>query len=184
MMIFVSPADTGHEEPVRYRKEKKMKFLQARFMDKANLRDVGLLLLRIAMLSLVVSGVGMLSNQAGTVESMAKAPISSAAPEFFAIIIPLGQVILPILIAVGLFTRGSGLLVAIMFVGIMFLVEAQGQVANLFAVNEYGSLQIGSGLPFFVYGIVLMFTGAGRYSLDYAFGKAGDPQRGEVAVAE
>ncbi|MDY2941767.1 MAG: DoxX family protein [Varibaculum sp.] len=157
-----------------------MNFLQARFLDKASLRDLGLLILRIAPLTLILSGAQMLMDFQGTVGMMAHSnPITAVAPELFAVLIPLGQILLPIFILAGLFTRGSGLLLALMFLGTMFFVEMGGDLGNFVHTNDRGTLDFGfqGGWFYFMTGLALIFTGAGRYALDYVFGKSGDPVR-------
>lgn len=126
--------------------------------------DLGLLLLRLAGLPMVLHGVDKAVDMPAFTRTVDANLIGGQAPDFIAWIIMLGQVALPILVAVGLFTRPAAFLLAAMaaaawIVGVYLRVgyEPLGSSGEL--TGEPTLLYLGMALA-------LVFTGAGRMSID------------------
>ena len=83
-------------------------------------------------------------------------------PEFIAYGVYMGEVVFPILIILGLFTRISSLFFALTMVFAIFLAHS----SELFVLEETGGLLIELLLIYLLTSISIMFIGAGKYSLD------------------
>ena len=148
-----------------------MNFLQLRALDKNPRVDLGLLILRIGAAFLVFHGIDKLSDIAGTAGFFTKAsPITATAPTFWAVIIGLGQLVLPLMILFGLFTRWAAILIVVMFVGIAFVELGAFKPEGIAWIGKSGGIGFEGSLPYLIPGIVLFLTGAGKYSLDYKLG--------------
>ena len=134
--------------------------------------DIGLLLLRLFMLALVFHGFNKLTHASGFIGGLENFPVGRAAPELFGWMIILGQLALPILVAIGLFTRASAALIAIMMIAIWIFVDFMSPDYSF--LGEHGEI-FGEGALLYAWlAIPLIFTGAGRYSLDWnLFGSKG-----------
>lgn len=124
----------------------------------------GLLLLRLGLLLLLPHGIAKAADMPAFVRQVDANVVGSQAPEFFAWMIMIGQVALPVLVAVGLFTRPAAFLVA-------------GSMATIWVLEVYlrlgytpltedGALTGEAALLYVVLSLPLAFTGAGRWSLD------------------
>lgn len=125
--------------------------------------SVGLLIARIATFGLILHGLHKASGFSGFVNgAMATNPVSAGAPGFFGFLVVAGQILLPIALLIGLFTRIAGILMALLFAFIIGAVNipSQGIIGNS------GGLTFESSLFYMVPGIVLFLTGGGRYSID------------------
>lgn len=126
--------------------------------------DFGLLLLRIGGLPLLVHGLHKAADVPALVDRVADNPVGAQAPEFIAWLLLLGQVALPVLVAVGLFTRPAAfLLTAMSATTWAFTVPL---ALGYTPVTPEGAL---TGEPVLLYvalALPLAFTGAGRWSLD------------------
>lgn len=134
--------------------------------------DFGLLLLRLASLPLLAHGLHKAADMAAFVDEVADHPVGGQSPDFFAWLLMLGQVALPVLVAVGLFTRPAAFLVAAMMAAVWALTVPLSIGYTLLTpegalTGEAVLLYVGLALP-------LVFTGAGRWSLD-AMRTAGRP---------
>ena len=98
------------------------------------------------------------------VETVDSNVIGAQAPEFFAWMVMLGQVALPLLVAVGLFTRPAAFLVAAMMVTIWSLAVYLRLDYTL--LTGTGGLTGEPALLYAALALPLAFTGAGRWSAD------------------
>lgn len=128
--------------------------------------DLGLLLLRLFTLALVFHGIAKVTNAAGFIGGLENFPVGSAAPGLFGWMIILGQLGLPVLIAIGLFTRPAAALLAIMMIAIWLFVDFMSPDYTF--LGEHGEIFGESALQYAWLTIPLIFTGAGRYSLDWS----------------
>ena len=152
----VSPYDSGRHNPI-------LAFFTLRPLATATMADIGLLIMRIMMLPLMLHGIHKATGfRAFSDAAMATNPISAWAPDFMTVIVILAQIILPIMIFVGLFTRWAGLFVACVFAVIIFTVN----VPTGGWIGKSGGLSFESSLFYFIPAIMLFFTGAGRISVD------------------
>lgn len=126
--------------------------------------DFGLLLLRLGLLLLLAHGVAKAVDMPAFVRQVESNVVGAQAPEFFAWMIMIGQVALPVLVAVGLFTRPAAFLVAASMATIWIL--------DIFLRLDYAPVTAEGGLTgeaallYVVVALPLAFTGAGRWSLD------------------
>ncbi len=82
-------------------------------------------------------------------------------PEFIWLGVPVGEIIAPICILLGIFTRISSLLVAFTMIMTVYLVHKMGA----FCITETGGLAGELNLFYFLTALALFFLGSGRYSL-------------------
>lgn len=136
------------------------------------LLDLGLLLLRLFTLALVFHGINKVQGAEGFIGALNNFPVGKEAPQLFGWMIILGQLALPILVAIGLFTRLSAALIAIMMLAIWVFVDFMSPDYTF--LGEHGEIFGESALQYAWLTIPLIFTGAGRYSLDWnLFGSKG-----------
>ncbi|XVX19145.1 DoxX family protein [Actinomycetota bacterium] len=131
----------------------------------SRLLDVGLLLLRLFCLALVFHGINKITHASGFIGGLENFPVGKAAPTLFGWMIILGQIFLPLLVAIGLFTRWAAALIAIMMVAIWIFVDFMSPDYSF--LGEHGEVFGESALQYAWLTIPLIFTGAGRYSLDW-----------------
>lgn len=122
--------------------------------------DIGKLILRFSIAGLMlfhgfsklfhgIDGIKFLVTDAGL-------------PEFIAYGVYVTEIVFPILIIFGLFTRISSLFFALNMVFAIYLAHSN----ELFSISETGGLAIESALIYLLGAISIMFIGAGKYSLD------------------
>lgn len=125
----------------------------------ANTNDTGKLVLRVALGALLLfHGVAKLSGGIGFVGDMlAKAGL----PAVFGYGVYIGEVVAPLLILFGLFTRPAALVVAINMVVAVLLVHT----SQFFTLNETGGWALELQGMFFFAAVAVALMGAGRYSV-------------------
>lgn len=132
--------------------------------------DLGLLLLRLAALPLVLHGAAKAVAMPGFTAAVADNLVGGQAPDLFAWLLMLGQVALPLLIAVGLFTRPAAFLLAAMMATIWAFVVYLGgdyQVLDARPAGAGGGGLTGENVLLYAgLALPLVFTGAGRWSVD------------------
>ena len=122
--------------------------------------DIGKLILRLSIAGLMlfhgfaklfngIDGIKFLVTQAGL-------------PEFIAYGVYFGEIVFPILIIFGLFTRISSLFFALTMVFAIFLAHS----ADIFTLEKTGGPVIELPLIYLLVSVSIMFIGAGKYSLD------------------
>ncbi len=127
--------------------------------------DVGLLLLRLAVGGLMLfHGIDKLIHGIAPYKDLL---MKKGLPALLAYGIPLGEVVAPILIVVGLWTRVSSLL--IVFTMLMSVYLAFGMEA--FTLNQFGGLTIELNLLYLFGALCLFFTGPGTISVSKGIGK-------------
>lgn len=126
--------------------------------------DFGLLLLRCASLALVPHGLHKAFDMTTFTQAVASSFVGAQAPDVIAWVVMLGQVALPVLIAVGLFTRPAAFLVAAMMSAIWALMIAVR--VDYTVLGPQGELTGENALLFVALSLPLAFTGAGRWSVD------------------
>lgn len=82
-------------------------------------------------------------------------------PEFLWVGVPIAEVLAPLLIIFGIFTRSSAALIA--FTMVMTIYLAYGGAG--FELNQYGAFKVELNLFFFMTSVVLFFLGSGKFSL-------------------
>ncbi len=122
--------------------------------------DIGKLILRFSIAALMLfHGFSKLFNGIDGIKFLVT---NAGLPEFVAYGVYMGEVVFPILIILGLFTRISSLFFALTMVFAIFLDHS----SELFVLEETGGLLIELPLIYLLTSISIMFIGAGKYSLD------------------
>ena len=122
--------------------------------------DIGKLILRFSIAALMLfHGFSKLFNGIDGIKFLVT---NAGLPEFVAYGVYMGEVVFPILIILGLFTRISSLFFALTIVFAIFLAHS----SELFVLEETGGLLIELPLIYLLASISIMFIGAGKYSLD------------------
>lgn len=127
--------------------------------------DFGLVVLRLAGLGLVLHGLDKATDMPAFTQDVEATLLGDQAPEFFAWLVMLGQVALPLLIAVGLFTRPAAFLVAAMMAAVWVL--GVGLQPGYTLLDEQGELTGEPALLYVGLTLPLVFSGAGRWSVDH-----------------
>jgi len=124
-----------------------------------NNNDAGKLVLRVALAAMLLfHGVVKLSGGIGFVADMlAKAGL----PAVFGYGVYIGEVVAPLLILVGLFTRPAALIVAINMIVAVLLAHT----SQFFTLNETGGWALELQGMFFFAAVAVALLGAGRYSI-------------------
>lgn len=127
--------------------------------------DLGKLILRLALgILILLHGLAKISNGVGGISNML---VSHGLPSFLAYGVLVGEVIAPVLIILGLFTRMGAWLIAVNMVFAIFLAHA-GQLAS-FTGGGGWALEL-QGM-FLFSAVVLGVMGAGRFSVGGPGGK-------------
>lgn len=128
-------------------------------MSSSTLDDFGKLILRITVgILLLMHGIAKISNGIGPIESMVTA---RGLPVFLAWGVYVGEVIAPLLLILGFYTRLGGLLVA----GNMIVAIILAHAGQLGLITNNGGWRLELQGLFLFGGLALAFLGAGAYSL-------------------
>lgn len=124
----------------------------------ANAADTGKLVLRAVLAAMLLfHGISKMHNGIGFVADMlAKAGL----PAVFGYGVYVGEVIAPLFILAGLFTRAAALVVAINMIVAVLLVHT----SQLFTLNETGGWALELQGMYFFSALAIALLGAGRYS--------------------
>jgi putative oxidoreductase len=125
----------------------------------ANAADTGKLVLRAVLAAMLLfHGISKMHNGIGFVADMlAKAGL----PAVFGYGVYVGEVIAPLFILAGLFTRAAALVVAINMIVAVLLVHT----SQLFTLNETGGWALELQGMYFFSAVAIALLGAGRYSV-------------------
>lgn len=121
--------------------------------------DFGKLLLRLTFGILILfHGVAKIENGVGWIAKMLEA---DGLPGFIAYGAYIGEVIAPVLIILGIFTRPAALVMSFNLVVAVLLVVG----GKFFTVTEVGAWGLEGEALYFFGGLVIMLLGSGRYSV-------------------
>jgi len=121
--------------------------------------DLGLLILRLAVGGLMLPhGIHKLIHGIDGIIGMTTA---KGLPEAFAYGVYAGEVLAPILIIIGLWTRPAALLEAFTMVVAIYLAFGWGG----FALNQHGGITVELNLLYLLGAVTLFFTGSGAFSV-------------------
>ena len=127
--------------------------------------DVGKLILRVALaLLILLHGVAKITGGVGGIAGMLE---KNGLPGALAYLVFVGEVIAPILLLIGAWTRLAALIVA----GNMVFAIGLVHMADLFTLGKQGGWALELQGMFLFSAIALVFLGAGRYSLGGANGR-------------
>ena len=130
-----------------------------------NFEDAGKLLLRLLHgVLLLLHGLHKIVSGPGGVEGML---VTHHVPGVLAYGVYLGEVLAPVLLILGVYSRLGGLLV----VGNIAVAILVTHGIDIFHRNPYGGWAIELELFYGVCGLIVMLLGAGRYSVAGAKGK-------------
>lgn len=133
--------------------------LNTSFTNLVNQQDVGKLVLRLTF------GVLLLFHGVAKIEHGIDWIIVSlqeiGLPSFIAYGVYVGEIVAPILMILGIFTRPAALIYALTLL-VAFLMVGTDKV---FTLTEVGAWGIENELLYFMGGIIIMLLGSGRFSL-------------------
>ncbi|AEX52825.1 putative membrane protein [Rahnella aquatilis CIP 78.65 = ATCC 33071] len=133
--------------------------LNSAFTRAVDHQNFGKLLLRLTFGILVLfHGVAKMENGVGWIAQMLQA---DGLPGFIAYGAYIGEVIAPVLIILGIFTRPAALVLAFNILVAVFLVVG----GKFFTVTEVGAWGLEGEALYFLGGLAIMFLGSGRYSV-------------------
>lgn len=139
--------------------------MQTNATSHTNTDDTGKLVLRAALaIILLFHGYAKLTGGIGFVGDMlAKA----GAPAALGYLVYVGEVIAPLMILAGIFTRAAALVAAINMVVAVLLVHT----GQFFTLNQTGGWALELQGMFLIASLAVALLGAGRYSLGGAAGR-------------
>ncbi|MGP1580192.1 MAG: DoxX family protein [Wolinella sp.] len=128
-------------------------------LGKIHSHDVASLLLRVFLgILMLLHGIHKIKHGITGVEKMI---VGAGFPEFIAYGVYLGEVIAPVMLILGIYTRLSALVIAITSFVIIYVAHG----ANLLALGAYGGLKIEFPLLLLVSALALVFIGGGRWEI-------------------
>lgn len=135
----------------------------ASFMSRFHNDDLGKLVLRLSVGGLFLfHGIHKVQHGVGGMVGMITA---KGLPGFIAHGAYVGEVVAPILIILGLFTRPAGLLVSFTMVMAIFLAHMD----DLAKIGPHGGYALELQMLFLLGGVAIFFLGAGKYRVTKAF---------------
>lgn len=121
--------------------------------------DIGLLLLRISIASnMLIYGITKLMNGVSFISSLLS---DYGLPNFLSYGVYVGEILAPLLIIIGYRTKIAGLVFALNCLVAILMV----QLPNFFSLNEFGGWYVGPIVIYFIFGLAMFFTGAGKIAL-------------------
>lgn len=134
-------------------------------MSSTTFDDAGKLVLRLTLGILVLlHGIAKLIGGIGFIENML---VGMGLPAFFAWAAYIGEVVAPLLIIVGIYTRLGGILIVLNMLVAIFMVHA----SEIFQLNSGGGWQLELQGMFLFTAVAVVLLGAGRYSVGGIEGK-------------
>lgn len=125
----------------------------------SNLEDLGKLSLRLAVgILFLMHGIAKILSGVGPIEGMI---VARGLPSFLAWAVYIGEVVAPLLLIVGLYTRLGGLLVA----ANMMVAVALAHGGHLLQLSASGGWRLELQAMYLAAGLCIAMLGAGRYSL-------------------
>lgn len=141
-----------------------VRFITLDKFDTWTMNDIGLFILRAFSILIIFHGIHKASGYSGFVAGLESNPVGGIAPGLFGFLVVAGQLLLGIGLLLGLATRWCAFFLALMFTFIILVVN----IPNGGIISEqHGGIAFESSLFYFVTGLALIFTGAGRFSLDH-----------------
>jgi putative oxidoreductase len=121
--------------------------------------DAGKLVLRVVLgVLLLFHGMSKLIGGIGSVGGIL---VHAGLPPALGYLVYVGEVVAPIMILIGLYTRLAALVVVVNMIVAVLLVHT----SQFFTTNQSGGWALELQAMYFAAGVVLALTGAGRFSL-------------------
>lgn len=122
-------------------------------------QNIGLLIIRIGIsFTMLIYGITKLIYGIDFIKDVFTL---HGLPSFLGYGIYIGEIIAPILIIIGFRTKLAGFIFA--FNCLVAILMAQ--LPNLLKLNEFGGWAIGPIFIYMIFGVALIFTGAGKYAI-------------------
>lgn len=122
--------------------------------------DIAKLIIRLSLgIMMLFHGVDKIINGIGGVKYLTT---NAGLPEFFAYGVYVGEVVVPIFIILGLYSRVASVVLALNMLMAIFLAHG----GNLFALGKHGSPVIELPLFYLLLSISIFLLGPGRYSVN------------------
>ncbi len=127
--------------------------------------DTGKLILRLALgLLVLLHGIAKVRGGVGFVSSQL---VSHGLPGALAYLVYIGEILAPVLVIVGFYTRPAAWVLVINMLVAIWLVHAK----ELFTIGKNGGLALELQYLFLAAALAVAFLGAGRFSLGGTGGK-------------
>jgi len=124
--------------------------------------DIGKLVLRLTLGGLILlHGISKLQNFQAATAGITKQVVAAGLPEFVAYGVYAGEVLAPVLLILGIFSRVGGIIVVINMVFALFLVHSQ----QFFMLTKTGGWQLELQFFYLLCGVVVTLIGSGRYAV-------------------
>ncbi|HGC5373756.1 TPA: DoxX family protein [Escherichia coli] len=121
--------------------------------------DTGLLLLRLTFgILMLFHGVAKIEHGVNWIISMLQ---DAGLPGFIAYGVYIGEIVAPVLIILGIFTRPAALIYALTLIVATLLVGT----GKFFTLTEVGAWGLENEMLYFMEGIAIMLLGPGQYSV-------------------
>lgn len=124
--------------------------------------DLGKLILRLTLgILLLLHGINKVINLDGTIEWLSGQLEAVGLPTILAYGVLVGEVVAPLMIILGIFSRVGGLLV----IGQMLFAIGLVHMGELFQLTQMGGWAIELQAFFLFTGLVIVFLGSGRFAV-------------------
>jgi putative oxidoreductase len=134
-------------------------------MNSSNAADTGKLVLRLVLgILILLHGISKVMNGLGPIPGVVE---KAGLPQAFAYLVYIGEVLAPILLIIGFWTRLAALIVAINMVFAVYLVHT----SQLFTLSKQGGWALELQGMYFFTAIAIALLGAGRFSVGGAGGR-------------
>lgn len=128
------------------------------FLDDDN---IGKLIVRVMVSVLILfHGVSKILHP-GSLGFIGDSLASYGLPEFIAYGVYLGEIVGPLMVLLGVFSRIGGVLIVINMLFAIGLV----QLGSIFALTQHGAWAIQADIFFLLSGLAVMFLGSGRFAI-------------------
>lgn len=122
-------------------------------------QNIGLLIIRIGIsFTMLIYGITKLIYGIDFIKDIFTL---HGLPSFLGYGIYIGEIIAPILIIIGFRTKLAGFIFAFNCLAAILM----AQLPNLLKLNEFGGWAIGPIFIYMIFGVALIFTGAGKYAI-------------------
>ncbi|MGK6306745.1 DoxX family protein [Variovorax sp. DT-64] len=127
--------------------------------------DTGKLILRVALgILILLHGIAKINTGVGSVSNMLA---SHGLPGALAYLVYVGEIVAPVLLIIGLYTRPAAWIVAINMLVAVWLVHMK----QLGMLNKQGGWELELQGMFFFSAVAVAFMGAGRFSIGGSGGR-------------
>lgn len=134
-------------------------------LSSSSQADLGKLILRVTLGAMILlHGIAKLKGGVGFIEGLVT---SKGLPGALAYLVYVGEVIAPVLLIIGLWTRAAAFIV----LGNMLVAVALAHMGDLGKLNDTGGWAIELQAMFLAASAAVMLLGAGRYSVGGTGGK-------------